>query len=120
MLNPADQHHQRAASFSIEDRIVTSVAVQLEVLDALSTCVRLRPLASKFWRRTSQGSDITVVALSPELLDAAVALIDARPDKLWSITDCMSFEIMRERNICKALTADHHFVQAGFQALLID
>jgi predicted nucleic acid-binding protein len=120
LLNPADQHHERAASFSTDAGIVTSADVQLEVLDALSTHPRLRSLASKFWRRTSQGSDITVVALSPELLDAAVALIDARPDKLWSMTDCISFEIMRARKITNALTADHHFVQAGFQALLMD
>ena len=65
-------------------------------------------------------ADITVVPLSRELLDGAVALLDARPDKLWSMTDCVSFEIMRQGNITTALTADHHFVQAGFQALLLD
>ena len=120
LLNPADQFHARAASFSTDARIVTSPAVQLEVLDALSTHPRLRSLASTFWRRTSRASDMTVVTLSHELLDAAIALLDARRDKLWSMTDCISFEIMRERQITTALTADHHFVQAGFQALLTD
>ena len=118
LLNPADQYHARVASFSTDARIVTSTAVQLEVLDALSTHPRLRTLASTFWRRTLEASDMTVVVLSRNLLDAAVALLDARPDKLWSMTDCISFEIMRERKIATALTADHHFVQAGFQALL--
>ena len=42
----------------------------------------------------------------------------ARPDKDWSLTDCISFVVMQERNIQDALTADHHFEQAGFVALL--
>ena len=120
LLNPADQHHARAASFPVHSRIVTSTAVQLEVLDALATHPRLRPLAAKFWLRTTDVADVTVVSISRELITAAVALIDARPDKLWSMTDCISFEIMRQRQITTALTADHHFVQAGFKALLVD
>jgi predicted nucleic acid-binding protein len=33
---------------------------------------------------------------------------------LWSFTDCISFEIMRRREIAVALSADRHFRQAGF------
>jgi predicted nucleic acid-binding protein len=39
-------------------------------------------------------------------------------DKEWSLTDCISFLLMRERGIHEALTHDHHFEQAGFVALL--
>ena len=42
----------------------------------------------------------------------------ARTDKEWSLTDCVSFEIMRMQGTAEALTADHHFEQAGFTALL--
>jgi hypothetical protein len=35
------------------------------------------------------------------------------------MTDCISFAIMRERKLKQALTADKHFVQAGFEALLM-
>ena len=41
-----------------------------------------------------------------------------RPDREWSLTDCISFEIMRTRGLTEALTTDHHFTQAGFRALL--
>jgi len=40
------------------------------------------------------------------------------PDKGWSLTDCASFVIMEDEGLPAALTHDHHFEQAGFQALL--
>jgi predicted nucleic acid-binding protein len=45
-------------------------------------------------------------------------LFDSRADKEWSLTDCTSFVVMQDRQINQALTADHHFEQAGFAALL--
>ena len=41
-----------------------------------------------------------------------------RQDKDCSLTDCVSFVIMREAGLQEALTGDRHFEQAGFQALL--
>jgi predicted nucleic acid-binding protein len=32
--------------------------------------------------------------------------------------DCTSFDLMQERAVTEALSADHHFEQAGFVALL--
>ena len=34
------------------------------------------------------------------------------------MTDCLSFVVMQHKGITQALTADHHFEQAGFTALL--
>ena len=45
-------------------------------------------------------------------------LFAARPDKDWSLTDCISFVVMKDRGITEALTGAHHFEQAGFVALL--
>ena len=39
-----------------------------------------------------------------------------RHDKTWSFTDCISLWITRRREISLALSADRHFLQAGFQA----
>jgi uncharacterized protein len=49
----------------------------------------------------------------------AVALFAQHHDKDWSLCDCTSFVLMRERGITHALAADHHFDQAGFTALLL-
>jgi hypothetical protein len=65
-------------------------------------------------------SDPTVVIVGPEssLFDAGIDLYAARHDKDWSLTDCISFVVMRQRSITDALTGDHHFEQAGFRAVL--
>ena len=39
-------------------------------------------------------------------------------DKEWSLVDCASFVIMKQRGVTEALTTDHHFEQAGFVRLL--
>jgi predicted nucleic acid-binding protein len=45
-------------------------------------------------------------------------LFARRPDKSWSLTDCISFVVMADRGLTEALTGDRHFEQAGFRALL--
>jgi hypothetical protein len=47
-----------------------------------------------------------------------VQLYAQRPDKEWSLTDCISFVVMTQEGIFDALTGDRHFEQAGFVALL--
>ena len=45
-------------------------------------------------------------------------IYEQRPDKTWSLTDCISFVVMNQEGIHQAMTADHHFEQAGFSILL--
>ena len=47
-----------------------------------------------------------------------LGLFADRPDKHWSLTDCISFVVMNREGIVDALTGDRHFEQAGFRALL--
>jgi predicted nucleic acid-binding protein len=61
-----------------------------------------------------------VVPFGPELNAEALRLFGGRPDKGWSLTDCLSFVVMNRRSIQDALTSDHHFEQAGFRAALLD
>ena len=54
------------------------------------------------------------------LLREALRLYRARPDKDWGLTDCVSFELMKQEGVTEVLTADAHFRQAGFIALLLE
>jgi uncharacterized protein len=115
LLNPYDGFHGAVMNFSIDDRLVTSLSVQIEVLDALSGSTYLRKLGVHFWEGCLNDSKITVVPLDTTLTERAMDLYKSRSDKMWSYTDCTSFVIMQQRNISMALTADQHFRQAGFE-----
>jgi len=59
-----------------------------------------------------------IVAANQSRFEAGLAHHRSHEDKSWSLTDCVSFLVMQERNVFRALTHDHHFEQAGFEALL--
>lgn len=61
---------------------------------------------------------MTIVPATQELFDRGFAIYSSRPDKAWSLTDCISFVVMEEHGLTEALTGDCHFEQAGFVALL--
>jgi hypothetical protein len=63
-------------------------------------------------------AQIEIVTLNRALLAEAINFYQARPDKAWGLTDCVSFVIMEQRGVREALTADKHFEQAGFKRLL--
>jgi predicted nucleic acid-binding protein len=50
------------------------------------------------------------------LLDA-LTFYESRPDKEYSLTDCISMQTMRREGITEVLTNDHHFTQEGFHIL---
>jgi len=47
-----------------------------------------------------------------------LALYEARLDKEYSLTDCISMAAMRQEGIIEILTRDGHFTQEGFIILL--
>ena len=64
------------------------------------------------------SADVEIVQPSAELFQQGLERYRQRLDKNWSLTDCISFLVMEQRGITEALTADHHFQQAGFSTLL--
>lgn len=59
-----------------------------------------------------------LVHQTPELFLAAVELYRQRPDKGYSLTDCMSMVVCTQAGITEVLTHDRHFTQEGFTILL--
>jgi hypothetical protein len=119
LLSPSDKASQRALTITAEQRstLVTTAWVLTELANAL--CKREARVGFLDTLRALR-SDPTATIVAPEQrwFDAGLELYAARPDKDWSLTDCISFVVMRDRGIAGALTGDRHFEQAGFRALL--
>jgi predicted nucleic acid-binding protein len=75
-------------------------------------------VAAEGYRRVHADAHIEVVPCQPELIGSAVQLYRARPDKGWSLTDCLSFVVMERQGLTEARTTDAHFEQAGFKVLM--
>ncbi len=120
LANPRDQFHKRAVEFSRERKgvIVTTRWAIAEVCDGLSNKAN-RALALHLVARITTSERFRVIADSDALFERGLALYRARPDKDWSLTDCISFTVMADENLTDALTGDRHFEQAGFHALLV-
>ena len=119
LLSPTDRAAAKAQAFvaTEHERLVTSYWVLLEVGNALARS-RTRNSFVTTLDALRLADNVDIAPASDELFNRGVDLYRARLDKDWSLTDCISFDIMNERGITDALTADHHFEQAGFRALL--
>jgi uncharacterized protein len=119
LLNQRDEHHQQARQFADEypGDFVTSAWIVTELADYLCNTAN-RNLFLSIYGDLRADARVTIVPFSTDLFDRGIELYAARPDKDWSLTDCVSFLIMRQLQLHEAAAADHHFVQAGFAALL--
>jgi hypothetical protein len=119
MLNPSDTRHREAMAWFDASRrsLVITEWVLTELADGLSAA-RTRGTAVAVARRLRADSRVTIVESSAELFRRGLELYADRPDKYWSLTDCISFVVMQDYEIAEALTGDHRFEQAGFIALL--
>lgn len=123
LATPRDQHHGSARRWAGEilnqkPRLVTTDAVILEIGNFFSRA-SVRTKGGGIIAGIYRDPMIQIIHASPEQHRSAFQLFQARPDKEWGLTDCLSFVIMREQDLSDALTSDEHFRQAGFRALLL-
>ncbi len=119
-----DQFHAKAVTLAFEleknnTRIITTRAVILEIGNALAK-LRFRNDAIRLLHSLENDLTITIIPLSEDIFQRAFALFQQRKDKEWGITDCISFIVMKDKRLKDAISADEHFRQAGFRALLLD
>ncbi len=100
-----------------DTKLFTSEMVLVELANALSA-IEFRARATILIDELQMLPNVEIVWSSVELFEKAWSLYRERPDNVWSLTDCASFVVMRERKINLAFTSDKHFEQAGFVKLL--
>lgn len=60
---------------------------------------------------------VRVIPQSHETFLSGPEMYRSRPDKGYSLTDCISMQTMRREGLTDALTDDRHFEQEGLRAL---
>ncbi|MGC2628082.1 MAG: PIN domain-containing protein [Candidatus Udaeobacter sp.] len=118
-LNADDSAHREASTFydAFEDQLVTTEWVLTELADGLSG-ISNRQAFVDVHRALRSDPTVIIIPSSNELFAAGVERYATRPDKEWSLTDCISFVVMEREGLTDALTGDRHFEQAGFKVLL--
>jgi len=120
LLNRRDQYHAQARALLPRVQNAAEVwiteAVLVEIGNALSALDRAA--AVQFIRQCYCTGNVHVVSIDTPLLMRAVQLYAARPGKTWGLSDCISFVVMEAQGLTDAATADEHFEQAGYRALL--
>jgi len=119
LLNPRDQHAAAAAQFTSKysGTFVTTAWVLTEVANTMTRGAN-RALFAELHHDLASDRRVLIVPPSQDLFLQGIEHFAQRSDKDWSLTDCISFLVMRRHELTDALTADHHFRQAGFHVLL--
>ena len=119
-----DSAHQRALTLTIEyaaSQIVTTDEVLTEYLTFFPTAPEsLRREAAESVEGILANPVIRVIPQSRESFLAGLQLYRSRPDKRYSLIDCISMQTMRKEGLTEVLTNDRHFEQEGFRALFRD
>ena len=119
LLDANDSAHDRAviATRELNSSTVTTAWVLLELANALSAS-RHRIVFARFLDLLRTNPHVVIYEAEKEFFDLGVEMYRDREDKQWSLTDCISFVVMRREDLSEALTGDRNFEQAGFRALL--
>ena len=120
LVNPVDRHAGAARAYDevlASGAVYTTEEVLAEVLTFFAGDVWLRRRAAETVHEIISDPTVKVVAQSHESFLGGFTLYAARPDKAYSLADCISMEAMRREGIGDVLTNDRHFEQEGFRAL---
>ena len=113
LTSTEDSFHIRALEFSRSaqlDRIVTTVEVLVESLAFFASArPSVRIQAGNTVAQFPGNSRVQVVPQSRDSFLNGLELYRARPDKGYSVTDCISMQTMRREGLTDVLTNDRHF-----------
>ena len=116
-----EQDHQQVLQHwlslaSLQPFLITSTYIFDEVVTFFNSR-HLHHKAVEIGNRLLQSPDIELIDIEPKLFNQGREYFQKHQDKTYSLTDCLSFMLMQNRNLSTALTLDNHFFQAGFQKL---
>jgi len=123
IASPKDSLNESAKkareSLGKEVILITTDEVLVEFLNYFSKCgVYMRNFAVETVNGIRKNPNIVIRPQTRNSFMAGLELYSKRPDKHYSLTDCISMAIMKSESISDILTSDPHFAQEGFNALI--
>lgn len=119
--NPKDQWRQASENAREQlgnARLVTTEEILTEFLTALSKRPRLRDMAVRVVRGILGNPNVKVIPQSRDSFQKGLRRYEERPDKGYSLQDCISMNAMDSESITEILTNDRHFEQDGYTVLM--
>ena len=116
LLNPADEHHGRAARAfeglrTQRAALITTSYVLVETYALVGRRLGLEAVRSF---RAHFAPLLDVVWVDDALHNAGLDILDERRKRQLSLVDAVSFATMRQRGIDDVFVFDQHFDQEGF------
>ncbi|HMO79288.1 MAG TPA: PIN domain-containing protein [Pyrinomonadaceae bacterium] len=122
LINPRDQWRKAALETSrklTDCTIYTTDEVLVETLNHFAEAgSHFRQLVSREIEQILLAREIFILDATHDNFLNGLEMFRNRPDKGYSVTDCISMLAMREHRIINVLTHDDHFTQEGFTTLL--
>jgi predicted nucleic acid-binding protein len=122
LANPRDRYHE--AALQIARRFIGQggrfVGTTLVLAELHGHLLRYRPPAAAVavLRAVTADRVYDWRDANTEMVDAALnAWMDRFPDQRFSLTDAVTFELMRRERLTEAFAFDDHFRVAGFRLL---
>lgn len=123
LIHRKDAKHRVVVQWSHASTSVTLFTTEEVLTEVLAFCSAdegLRAKAVTTVRSILVAATVHVVPQSHESFLDGLSLYESRPDKGYSLTDCISMQVMRREGLSDVLTNDRHFEQEGFRALFRD
>jgi predicted nucleic acid-binding protein len=114
----SDQNHQVAQKhWQNLQQLSFSLIITSYVFDETVTYINSRERhdrAVQIGEMLLSSPSVEIVHVNEDLFFEGWTIFQKYHDKRYSLTDCISFVVMRQKHLDTALTFDKHFVQAGF------
>lgn len=121
VTNRHDQYHETAGAFyknifkEYHELLTTNLVVAETYILLRLDCGQKAALG--WWERIASSLKVKIVYTDPELTGEAITILRKYDDQPFSLTDAVSFALMKKMKITDAFAFDVHFTTAGFVQL---
>ena len=116
LISGLDENHDEALFLSnvVDSGVVTTEWVLTELLNTFSRGKVGRHTVAGFVDGLRSDEHVLILPAASKDWIRGFDLFRQGVDQEWSLVDCISFQLMWDREITQVLTFDEHFEQAGF------